>query len=398
MAHIKEADVREDVDLEEISDAARRVAAARLDDPETIADVVQETLARVMEARRPLEGQAKLAYAIVVARNLVTDIARNAERFRNSGHRLIDLRHPERPEDVILRQEERQALEQALNRVPAPDRKAFIEHEVQEVGTAQLARQMESTPGGVATRLARTRAKLRVEYLLALRGISLPTPTCKRVLIALSAGDARRQAALDAGRHLLECGTCSSLSPALLERRRALAGLLPVAFLARWGTGFKSWLGTTAGKVVSGTAVAGAGAAVVVLTMGGGGPQTKPPSMPIVTVSGHHPVAPGDSGSLERYVGERVEADDAVVRRVPSDEGFWVASGDQTVLWIVLKSNGESRVHIEPGDSVAFSGILTRNPPGFAAAQGLEGDAAGRLRAQGYHIDVRADEIRIISK
>jgi hypothetical protein len=50
----------------------RRVIAARVSDRHLIDDLVQETLARVLESRRSLEGEALLAYAVVSARNIVT--------------------------------------------------------------------------------------------------------------------------------------------------------------------------------------------------------------------------------------------------------------------------------------------------------------------------------------
>jgi hypothetical protein len=76
----------------------------------------------------------------------------------------------------------------------------------------------------VAAQLARARAKLRVNFLLAIRAIDLPTDRCQSVLNALSAGDRRRQRALDAGGHLLDCKVCAGLSDPQTERRRALAG------------------------------------------------------------------------------------------------------------------------------------------------------------------------------
>jgi RNA polymerase sigma factor (sigma-70 family) len=384
--------------VREIAETVRRVVAARVSNPETVDDVVQETLARVIEARKPLIGEARIAYAIVVARNLVADLARHNERVRSNRHRLIDLRDPESPEEAVLRAEENRALETALKRMPESDRRAFIEHEVMDVETARIARELKSTPGGVATRLARTRAKLRVEYLLALRGVELPTAKCRPVLIALSAGDARRQAALDSGRHLLECSTCASLSPSLLERRRALAGLLPVAALARWGSAAKSWMATTTGKVVGTTAVMGAGAAIVVANLGGEPqPEPKPPPPPIVTVSGDQAVRPAGPGSLDRFKGTRVRARGAIVRRVLSDEGFWVASGNDTVMWVALNAHGESGVEIDRGDRVQFSGVVRSNSAKFVADQRLDGGDRKRLTSQGYHIVVAADEIQTLS-
>jgi len=70
----------------------------------------------------------------------------------------------------------------------------------------------------VAAQLNRTRARLRVEYLLALEQTEPPTDRCRPVLLAISGGDRRRQRELDAGRHLLECEFCALLSRPLMER------------------------------------------------------------------------------------------------------------------------------------------------------------------------------------
>jgi serine/threonine-protein kinase RsbT len=60
-----------------------------------------------------------------------------------------------------------------------------------------------------------------VEYLLELERAEPPTRHCRPVLLALSAGDRRRQRELDSGHHLLACAWCARLSEPLLDRRRA---------------------------------------------------------------------------------------------------------------------------------------------------------------------------------
>ncbi len=85
--------------------------------------------------------------------------------------------------------------------------------------TRSLATELNSSAGAVAAQLNRTRARLRVEYLLALNGAEPPTDRCRPVLYALSGGDRRRQRDVDAARHVLECELCAKLSEPLLERR-----------------------------------------------------------------------------------------------------------------------------------------------------------------------------------
>src|SRR4051794_17966773 len=92
----------------------RRYVGARLRDRHDIDDVVQETLERVLAAREPLEADTAVAYALVIARNVLASRARESRRARRHAPRVIDLREPARPEDVVVAEEERRALRDAL--------------------------------------------------------------------------------------------------------------------------------------------------------------------------------------------------------------------------------------------------------------------------------------------
>jgi RNA polymerase sigma factor (sigma-70 family) len=207
-------------DVVELTPLLRRVIAARVRDSHVVEDLVQETLARVIAARRRLEPQTLAPYAIVTARNLTRSLATSEQRSRRHAHRLIDLREPVLPEEEAQRREENRAITAALGRLPRHDQEALVAHEVEGTDTTTLAANRDSTPGAVAAQLSRARARLRVEYLLELEQDEPPTPRCRPVLLALSAGDRRRQRDLDAGGHLLACAWCARLSEPLLDRRR----------------------------------------------------------------------------------------------------------------------------------------------------------------------------------
>ena len=210
-------------DVVELAPLLRRVVGARVRDGHVVEDLVQETLTRVMAARQRLEPRTLAPYAVVTARNLTRSLATNQDRGRRHAHRLIDLREPVLPEQEALRREESQAIAAALGRLPQHDQEALVAHEVEGTDTATLAARRNSTPGAVAAQLSRARAKLRVEYLLELEQAEPPTARCRPVLLALSAGDRRRQRDLDAGGHLLACAWCARLSEPLLDRRRSAA-------------------------------------------------------------------------------------------------------------------------------------------------------------------------------
>ena len=110
---------------------------------------------------------------------------------------------------------------QALGRLSERERETLLAHEVSGQDTRSLAAELGLTAGAVAAQLNRTRARLRVEYLLALEQAEPPTDRCRPVLLALSSGDRRRQREVDAARHLLECDLCARAEPAADGARAA---------------------------------------------------------------------------------------------------------------------------------------------------------------------------------
>jgi RNA polymerase sigma factor (sigma-70 family) len=365
----------------------RRIVGARLKDPDAVDDLVQETLARVIEARPRLDENALAPYAIATARNLANLQIRNDYRHRRHAHRLIDLRDPERPEEKVLMREEQTAVNLALQGLSVEDRRAVVAHEVMDQDTAALARASGSTPGGVAAQLARARAKLRVNYVLALRRMQPPTPRCRAVLVALSAGDRRRQHALGAGEHLLDCEHCAALSEPLLQRRRSLAALAPVPLLRGALAWITKQLRTPTGQAVAGVTGATVAAAVVVLVTSGSPPKPAP-----LTVAGK-PVSPHIAARTRRYLGRQIKARNVRVQSVPSNEGFWIGStGDR--IWVELTGPGESRSHIETGDRVSFTGRVARNGDGFARRVGVtRSEGAAELKAEEEHIEVSQENV-----
>jgi RNA polymerase sigma factor (sigma-70 family) len=386
----------------------RRVVGARVRDRGVADELVQETLARVWERRSRLDDDALLPYAVATARNLVISRARGEERRQRRAHRLIDLTAPERPEDSVLRGEEERSVADALERLGQRERDALLAHEVEGASTAELARRRGSSPGAAAVHLAGARAKLRVEYVLALRRVELPTARCRRVLLALSAGDRRSQQALDAGGHLLACPTCAELSTPLLERHRGLAVFLPLPLAKVLWTLFKEALREHP------VASASAGGAVVVAGVAGGvllvredaRPPAPPPPPPAsapaavvpstVVVDGEAlpPVGPGDD--LTDLAGRPVRVQDALVESVPADEGFWIGDGPDRRLWVQLTDVGESPVAVRAGQRVSVRGTVAATPPGMAAGVGVDAaEGAAQLEGQGAHVTARAADLEL---
>jgi serine/threonine-protein kinase RsbT len=196
----------------------RRVVYARVANRSVADDVVQETLTKVLGAVHRVEPGMLESYAIVTARNLVASMWKEQDRHRRNKHRVVDLLPVEQPGEDLLRREEGDAVSSALSRLSERDRQTLLAHEVSGQDMQSLGTELGLSAGAVAAQLNRTRARLRVEYLLALQDAEPPTGRCRPVLFALSVGDRRRQREVDAARHLLECDFCAELSLPLLQR------------------------------------------------------------------------------------------------------------------------------------------------------------------------------------
>jgi RNA polymerase sigma factor (sigma-70 family) len=199
----------------------RRIVAARVGAHPAAEDVVQETLVRVLAASERIEPGMVEPYAIATVRNVMATMWRREDRDVRNRHRIHDPSEPDAAEDLVVASEEQSAITEALRRLSDREREVLLAHEVSGQGTRSLAEEAGSTPGAVAAQLKRTRARLRVEYLLALEHAEPLTDQCRPVLIALSSSDRRRQHELDAARHLLECDLCARLSEPLLGRAPA---------------------------------------------------------------------------------------------------------------------------------------------------------------------------------
>ena len=196
----------------------RRIVGARVGQHPAAEDLVQEALVRVLEAEDRIDPGMIEPYAIATVRNVVATMWRREDREARNRHRAHDPSQPDEAEQIVVASEEQSAISEALRRLTDREREVLLAHEVSGRATASLAEDTGSTAGAVAAQLKRTRARLRVEYLLALEGSEPPTDRCRAVLLALSSADRRRQREVDAARHLLECELCARLSQPLLGR------------------------------------------------------------------------------------------------------------------------------------------------------------------------------------
>jgi hypothetical protein len=316
--------------------------------------------------------------------------------------RTLGVAEPERPDEVLLVGEARDAMQAALARLPDQERRDLLAY---YGDGASDAAEIRETRGALRVRMARTRAKLRLEYLLAFRHIELPYPTCRSVLLAISFGDTRRQRELNAGHHLLDCEVCAALSEPLDRRSAALTAIAIPGALAAWVAGKASAhpLQTAASVVAGGAAIA----AAVVL---GSQPAASRPAPPPVRISSVHAPSPvqvishltvggqavsdvSAARSLRSLVGRSARASGATVVAAVTANGFWIGSS-QARVWVQLV--GPLRpLRVRAGDRVRFTGIMVGNSSSFPAQTGARGSDAALLERQGAHLAVSTTNISV---
>ncbi len=392
-----------------IEPIVRRVIQGRVPDA-AVDDLVQETLLRLTGPATRMTADELQGYAIVSARNAAASFHRTTGRHRRLQAGLIDFTQPEGPDSVALGKEEAETVRTALAAMDPADRDLLQAHHVDDTAIPTIARQTGRSEMATRLRLSRARARLRVDYTLAREGTDLPTVRCRAVLVALSSGDRRAQARLDADDHLARCEACAALVAPATGQYRPAIGFLPV--VAWWWKGLSS-AGRRTLSIGSAASVA-AGVAVVALAVQAdqpapeaAAPTTTTTAPPTTVAANTPPPAPGkvrvpegplpsSPAGMASAAGQTVAATNVSVLAVPTDEGFWIRADDGGRLWVQLVGpSDESPVKVEPQSIVTFTGRLVAHAPRFAGDVGIEsGPDASELTAQGHHIEVATNAIR----
>jgi RNA polymerase sigma factor (sigma-70 family) len=396
-----------------IEPIVRRVIAGRVPDA-AVDDLVHDTLVRLSEPATRMTAEDLSRYAVGSARNAAASYHRTTMRHRRLQAGLLDRSEPDGPDTVVIDDEEAETMRQALAAMDERDRELLEAHHVEGTSIATLAERSGRSEMAVRLGLSRARSRLRVDYTLARHRTELPTERCRPVLVALSSGDRRAQARLDADDHVEGCPTCADLVAPSTGVHRPAVGLLPA--LAFWWKGLSS-LGRRAltfGTTATAAVVVGAAAltmrpdappepqAAPVTTTTTAPPATAPPTTapPTTTPSGRVSTAegpvPASAEGLAGAVDQQVDAGAVPVVEVPADEGFWIAADDGGRLWVQLVGAAESPVDVDPGATVSFTGRIAAHGPTYATDVGLPpGPSADELGRQGHHLEVAADSIRV---
>jgi RNA polymerase sigma factor (sigma-70 family) len=389
---------------EQLSDVLRRlraVALARGAGPALADDVAQESLARTLAARSRLSREALAPYAVATAQNLLTDLHRETELERRHLPRLIDLTGSADPETQLLSREDAAAVRAALQHLKENDRALLLAHE-EGASTSDLAVETGSTPAAIATRLNRIRARMRLDYVLALRKVQLPTPRCRPVLLAISANDGRRQRAIGVDRHLANCATCAALVPPLVERSSRLAGVVIAPLIALGATGgrlaraVRTPLGQTTAAVSGAAVVAGTCYAIISAhgshPVAAAPPRQSPVAAPLMRVADGTRLLPVPTATrLHTLIGQRVIAEDVPVQSVVTHPGFWVGTSPEQRLYVRIVDPQHVLRRVQQGMRLRFTAKLVANTANFTVTEAVTAEeGASLLRAQGVHIDITA--------
>jgi RNA polymerase sigma-70 factor, ECF subfamily len=150
-----------------------RVLARRLlSDPAAAEDVVQDVFTALPRAARQFRGDVDLeTFLLAIAVKRVRRHQRAALRRRKALERLgaTEPRGPLDPEQDTYRRELGGRLEAALDRLPLPQRVAFVLCEVEELTAGQAAAIADAPEATIRTRLFHARRRLR-ELLAEERG------------------------------------------------------------------------------------------------------------------------------------------------------------------------------------------------------------------------------------
>jgi RNA polymerase sigma-70 factor (ECF subfamily) len=117
-------------------------------------DLTQEVFLRVVRGGHRYEHREReRAWVFRIARNVLLDLRRRESRAPAGDSRLEPI--------VAAAQSTRVSLREALARIPAEDREAFLLREVAGLGYAEIATTTASTVPAIRSRIYRARLALR---------------------------------------------------------------------------------------------------------------------------------------------------------------------------------------------------------------------------------------------
>ncbi|MHB1861440.1 MAG: RNA polymerase sigma factor [Gemmatimonadaceae bacterium] len=163
-----------------LADGVRLMALRSLGDADAAADVVQETLARVLQAvseGRPRDRAAMGAFVRAIARHVITDEIRNRRRVVRLGPQGGADHAPEPadehdPLDALVRDEDIAAMRRALRTLSTADRRVIHLSFVDGLTPSAVAERLREPRARVRKRKSRALERLREAFLGGRAGIA----------------------------------------------------------------------------------------------------------------------------------------------------------------------------------------------------------------------------------
>jgi RNA polymerase sigma-70 factor (ECF subfamily) len=144
----------------------RHLARALLGRADEADDVVQDTLIKLWDHLARVEVGSELPWLLTCTRNACLDRLRGRTRSRGVLLRLVGEREAvaetvEDPADLAASERRRQALREAVARLPEPARSLLILRDLQDVDVATTAATLDLSENQVKVYTFRARRKLR---------------------------------------------------------------------------------------------------------------------------------------------------------------------------------------------------------------------------------------------
>lgn len=153
---------------------AYNMAFRMLGDGEAAADATQDAFIKAYRNLGQYRGGSFRAWLLRIVTNVCYDHLRSLRRRPTDSWEdmAVDTEHvgelvdpAEAPSDYALRQELGRVIQQAIVRLPAPQRTVLILSDIEGLSYEEIAEVMQTSLGTVKSRLSRARAKVR-DYLL----------------------------------------------------------------------------------------------------------------------------------------------------------------------------------------------------------------------------------------
>lgn len=125
-------------------------------------DLTQEAFIKALQRQEQLKDEAKAAHWLSrIATNTALDFLRRNGRVVYCELETAPERHSESPEDILLRQEIREYLDEGLSVLTSRERAALILRDLEDLPAEEVARRLDCSKATVRSHIANARAKFR---------------------------------------------------------------------------------------------------------------------------------------------------------------------------------------------------------------------------------------------